>query len=103
MGEGAFSCLVEVGAYSVIISFAFVIVTILYATAASDCKGVTANHAQNIKVLVHYDLLAMDNSKNCGETVETGSVDEDGKAQTIVCNREEKAVLKIFKVIVVII
>ena len=81
MGSGASGCLVAVCACSVIISLAFVIVTILYATAASDCKT-TANPAKNIKELVHYDILAVDNSKNGGETVKKGSVDEDGKPQT---------------------
>ena len=99
MESGACSCLVAVGA-SVIISLAFVIVTILYATAASDCTGVSADHAENIKKLVQYNVLAVDNSKNGGETVE--KVDDDGKAPTIVCNCGEKAVLTIFKVIFVI-
>ena len=94
MGSGACSCLVAVGAYSVIISLAFVIITILQATAASDWTGVSADHAENIKKLVHYDILAIDKSKNGGETVE--KVDDDGKAQTIVCNYGEKAVLTIF-------
>ena len=57
MGSGACSCLVEVGFYSVIISLAFLIVTALYATSFSDCKT-TANHAQKIKELVHYNILA---------------------------------------------
>ena len=81
MGSGASGCLVAVCACSVIISLAFVIVTILYVTAASDCKT-TANPAKNIKELIHYDILAVDNSKNGGETVKKGSVDEDGKPQT---------------------
>ena len=53
MGSGACSCLVAVGVYSVIILLAFVIVTILYVTAGSDCTGVRADHAQNIKKQVH--------------------------------------------------
>ena len=83
-----------------IISLAFVIVTILYETAASDCTGVTADHAQNIKKLVHYDILAVDNSNNGGDTIE--KVDDDGKVQTIACNCGEKAVLTIFEVLVLI-
>ena len=94
-------CLVAVGAYFVIISLAFVMVTILYATSSSDCKT-TANHAKNIKELVHYNIFAVDNSKNGGETVEKGSVDEEGKSTTIVCNCGEKAVLTVFEVIVLI-
>ena len=76
------------------------IVIILYATATSDCRGVTADHTQNIKKLVHYDILAVDNSKNGGETVE--KVDKDGKAQTIICHCGKKAILTIFEVIVLI-
>ena len=76
-------------------------VTILYATSSSDCKT-TANHAKNIKELVHYNIFAVDNSKNGGETVEKGSVDEEGKSTTIVCNCGEKAVLTVFEVIVLI-
>ena len=101
MGSGACSCLVTVGAYSVIISLAFVIVPILYSTSSSDCKT-TANHAQNIKELDDYDILAVDSSKNGGETLEKGSVDEEGKPPTIVCNCGEKAVLAVFEVIVLI-
>ena len=96
----AFSCLVAVGVYSVIISLAFVIVTALYATSSSDCKT-TVNNAQNIKELVHYDILAVDNSMNGGETLEI-PVDEEGKTPTIICNCGEKAVLMVFKVIVLI-
>ena len=44
MVSGACSCLVAVGAYSVIISLAFVIVTILYSLESSDCTGVTVDH-----------------------------------------------------------
>ena len=100
MGSGACSCLVAVGVYSVIISLAFVIVTALYATSSSDCKT-TVNNAQNIKELVHYDILAVDNSMNGGETLEI-PVDEEGKTPTIICNCGEKAVLMVFKVIVLI-
>ena len=99
----AFSCLVAVGVYSVIISLAFVIVTVtaLYATSSSDCKT-TVNNAQNIKELVHYDILMVDNSKNGWDTLEKGSVDEEGEPPTIVCNCGEKAVLTVFEVIVLI-
>ena len=82
-----------------IISLAFVIVTILYETAASDCTGVTEDHAQNIKKLVHYDILAVDNSNNGGDTIE--KVDDDGKVQTIACNCGEKAVLTILVLIAI--
>ena len=100
MGSAACGCLVAVGAYSVIISLAFVIVTILYSLESSDCTGVTVDHEQNIKKLVHYDIFAVDNSKNCGETVE--KVDKDGEAQTIICNCGEKAILTIFEMVVLI-
>ena len=55
MGSWACSCLEAVGAYSVLISLAFVIVTVLYSTYSSECET-TADTAQNIKKLVHYDI-----------------------------------------------
>ena len=58
MGSKTCSCLVVIG----------VIVTILYATS-SDCTGVTAENAADIKTMIHYDIMAVDNSKNDGETV----------------------------------
>ena len=67
------------------------IVTALSATSSSDCKT-TANHAHNIKELVHYDILSVDNSVNAGETLEK-PVDEEGKPLTIVGNCGDKAVL----------
>ena len=69
MGSSACSCLAAVGVYSVIISLAFIIVTGLYTSSCSDCKN-TANHAKSIKELVRFDILAVDNSVNGGETLE---------------------------------
>ena len=71
MGSGACSFLVAVGVYSVIISLAFLIVTALYVTSSSECK-IKPNHAQNIKELVHYDILAVDNSVNGGDWGDIG-------------------------------
>ena len=61
--RGSCSCLVAVGVYSMIILLAFIVVTALYVTSSSECKT-KPNHAQNIKELVHYDILAVDNSVN---------------------------------------
>ena len=71
-------------------------VTELYATSSSDCKN-TANHPKSIKELVHYNILAADNSVSGGETLERK---DDGKPTTIVCDWGEKAVLTVFKVII---
>lgn len=87
MGSGACFCLAAVGVYSIIISLAFIIVTALYATRSYECKN-TANHAKSIKELVHYDILAVDNSVNGEETLE--KKDDDGKPTTIVCDCGEK-------------
>ena len=65
MGSSAYLCLAAVGVDSVIISLAFIIVTALYVTGNSDCKNI-AYHAKSIKELVHYDILAVDNSVNGG-------------------------------------
>ena len=67
IGCGACSCLVAVGAYSVIFSMAFVIATILYSFESSDYTGVTADHAQYIKKMVYYAIHDLNIIKNlCG-------------------------------------
>ena len=63
LGSAACSCLVVVGAYSVINSLPFMIATILYSLESSDCTGVTADHAQNIKKMVHYAIHALNNAR----------------------------------------
>ena len=67
--------------------------TALYATITSDRKN-TANHAKSIKELVYYDILAVDNSVNGGETLE--KKDDDGKQTTMVYDCGEKAVLTVY-------
>ena len=84
MGSGACSCLVAVGCYAVIVSMAFVVVTILCSLDSSDYTGVTADNAESIKKLVHYDVLYYDNSRNGCETVEKVEKDED--AHMVICN-----------------
>ena len=55
MGSGARLCLAAIGVYSVIISLAFLVVTVLYTTITSDSKNTNYNAktAKNINELVH--------------------------------------------------
>ena len=66
MGSGSCSCLVFLGAYSMMVSIAFVVVAVLYTTQGSSVCSDTFSDNAHFKKLVHVDFMNYDNSDNTG-------------------------------------
>ena len=89
-GGYAFGCLVVVGAYAVLISISFAIVTALYMTSSTGCEKIEAENAKVVTV-THVDLLNQDNSVNGVKEPVDGKEETEGRAQGCTATVELKS------------
>ena len=103
-GGYTFGCLVVVGAYSVLISISFAIVTSLYMTGSgTGCENIEAENAKIVSV-THVDLLNQDNSVN-GEHEVKEPVDEkvtERIAHRVYCDCGTQTIYTFFEITVLI-
>ena len=91
------------GAYAVLISLAFIVVTAMYVTTPT-CGEVVAQTAE-VKSIMHVDILNQDNSKN-GEindkTVDNKDEDGDVHTHNMVCDCGTRAMFTFFEIVVLV-
>ena len=104
-GGYAFGCLVVVGAYAVLISISFAIVTALYMTSTNTgCENIEAENAKVVTV-THVDLLNQDNSVNGGDNVKEpvdGKEVTERHAHRVYCDCGTQAIMSFFEVTVLV-
>ena len=86
-----------------LISIAFVVVTILYTTTESSvCSSDTISDNAHVKKLVHVDLLNHDNSHNGEDKGMKQEVDDDELQHTVLCDCGRQAIFALFECIVLV-
>ena len=101
-GGYAFGCLVVVGAYAVLISISFAIVTALYMTSTSTgCENIEAENAKVVTV-THVDLLNQDNSVNGVKEPVDEKEETEGHAHRVYCDCGTQAIMSFFIVTVLV-
>ena len=100
-GGYTFGCLVIVGAYAVLISVAFTIVTALYMTVES-CEKIEAEIAKVVKV-THVDAFNQDNSYNgVQEPVDGEEEVVKRHDHKVFCDCGTRAIWSFFEIIVLV-
>ena len=108
-GGYTFGCLVVVGAYAVLISISFAIVTALYMTSTNTgCENIEAKNAK-VMAITHLDILNQDNSVNGVDVKEpVDGVPEDdveeakGHSHRVYCDCGTQAVMTFFEITVLV-
>ena len=100
-GGYAFGCLVVVGAYAVLISIAFTIVTALYMTSSTGCEKIEAENAKVVTV-THVDLLNQDNLVNGVKEPVAEKEETEGHAHRVYCDCGTQAIMSFFEVTVLV-
>ena len=101
-GGYTFGCLVVVGAYAVLISVAFTIVTALYMTSSTSCEKIEAENAKVVKV-THVDAFNQDNSVNgVQEPVDGEEEVVKRHDHKVFCDCGTQAIWSFFEIIVLV-
>ena len=100
-GGYAFGCLVVVGAYAVLISIAFTIVTALYMTSSTGCEKIEAENAKVVTV-THVDVLNQDNSVNGVKEPVDGDKEIERHDHKVYCDCGTQAIWSFFEIIVLV-
>ena len=96
-----FGCLVVVGAYAVLISVAFTIVTALYMTSSTSCEKIEAENAKVVTV-THVDVLNQDNSVNGVKEPVDGEEEVERHDHRVYCDCGTQAIWSFFEIIVLV-
>ena len=101
-GGYTFGCLVVVGAYAVLISISFAIVTALYMTSTkTGCENIEAENAK-VMAVTHVDFLNQDNSINGGDNVKEPDEVTEMHAHRVYCDCGTRAIMSFFEVTVLV-
>ena len=90
------------GAYAVLISVAFTIVTALYMTSSTSCEKIEAENAKVVKV-THVDAFNQDNSVNgVQEPVDGEEEVVERHDHRVFCDCGTQAIWSFFEIIVLV-
>ena len=90
-----------VGAYAVLISITFTIVTALYMTSSTGCEKIEAENAKVVTV-THVDLLNQDNLVNGVKEPVDGKEETERHDHRVYCDCGTQAIMSFFEVTVLV-